>query len=169
ELAGEARLVLLVTDASRPLDGEERAFMAEHAGRVLLVRNKIDLLDEAGRAAALAAETVEDIPVAAVSAKSGLGLEGLGARLRAMALCENGVSGAEPEQGDLVPNLRQSELLAAALAEADALAEDVASAMPCDLFSVRLDAMAMQLGEITGYAATDDILGRIFSSFCIGK
>ena len=34
---------------------------------------------------------------------------------------------------------------------------------------VRLDGMAAYLGEITGFAASDDILGQVFSRFCIGK
>ncbi|MDL2210706.1 tRNA uridine-5-carboxymethylaminomethyl(34) synthesis GTPase MnmE, partial [Desulfovibrio sp. OttesenSCG-928-O18] len=166
ELAGEARLVLLVLDAAKPVSEAARAFMAAHAGRVLVVRNKIDLLDEAARDAALAAESFEGCPAVAVSARSGVGLETLAARLRREALVDGG---GEPEHGDVAPNLRQSELLALALAEANALADDIGCGIACDLFSVRLDAMAMHLGEITGYAATDDILGRVFSSFCIGK
>lgn len=170
ELAAAARLVVLVTDASRQLDAEERAFMAAHPGRVLVVRNKADLLDAAAREAALACRTIEGCPAAAVSARTGLGLEDMAVLLRRMALAlEDGGEAHEPEHGDVVPNLRQSELLAAALAEIDALAEDVRQGIACDLFSVRLDAAAMHLGEITGFAATDDILGRIFSTFCIGK
>ena len=143
--------------------------MLEHAGRVLVVRNKVDLLDEAGREAVMAAEAYEGCPAVAVSAKSGFGLESFAARLRAMALSMEGLAATEPEYGEIVPNLRESELLAASLAEIEALAKDMDSGIPCDLFSVRLDAAAMHLGEITGFAATEDILGRVFSSFCIGK
>jgi len=162
ELAGDAELILLVTDASRPLNGEERAFMEKHRGRVLLVRNKIDLPE-------IVAPDAGECPTAAVSARMGQGLEELAAMVRRMALALGGASDAEPEQGDIVPNLRQSRLLASALDEANALAVDVSNGIACDLFSVRLDAIAADLAEITGFAATDDILGRIFSNFCIGK
>lgn len=162
ELAGEAELILLVTDAGRPLNGEEGAFMEKHQGRVLLVRNKIDLPDTV-------APDAGDCPMAAVSARTGAGLEELAATIRRMALTLGGASGAEPERGDIVPNLRQSRLLASALDEANALAADVSGGIACDLFSVRLDTIAADLAEITGFAATDDILGRVFSSFCIGK
>lgn len=169
DLAREAALVVFVTDASRDLAEEERAFLAQHKGRVFVVRNKIDLLPDAERLAALQSAEFAGEPSAAVSARAGLGLESLadGIRKTAIALC--GASGDDPEHGDIVPNVRQSELLAAALVEIEALLVDVAEGVPCDLFSVRLDAAAMYLGEITGFAATDDILGRIFSSFCIGK
>ena len=169
ELAGDADLILLVTVADRPLDEDERRFIMTHAGRVLLVRNKVDLLDGSAREAAIVDTEWEGCPAVAVSAKTGLGLEAFAARIRHMALALGGASGIEPEQGDVVPNLRQSRLLAAALEEANALAAEVEQGIACDLFSVRLDAVAMNLGEITGFAATDDILGRIFADFCIGK
>lgn len=167
-LADEAELVLLVTNAAQPLDADERAFMEKHADKVLLVHNKIDLLDDAGRDAVVAA-TAGDVPAVTVSARTGVGLETLAAMMRRMALRHEGAAVAEPEQGDIVPNLRQSRLLEAALAEAEALAEDITGGIACDLFSVRLDAMAANLEEITGFAATDDILGRVFADFCIGK
>lgn len=166
ELAGDAELILLVTDAARSPDDEERAFIAAHAGRVLLVRNKADLLGEAAREAV---PGPENCPSVTVSAKTGQGLETLAARIRHLALALGGASDAEPEFGDIVPNIRQSRLLMAALAEADALSAEVADGIACDLFSVRLDAVALNLGEITGFAPADDILGRIFGSFCIGK
>lgn len=169
ELAGEAALVLVVVEAVKNLDDEERIFLDAYRGKALLVRNKADLLDNEARREALATAEWEGVPAAVVSARTGEGLERLVAVLRSMALASSGGDGAEPEHGDIVPNLRQSRLLASALEEMDALAEDVKDGMACDFFSVRLDAAAMSLGEITGYAATDDILGKIFSSFCIGK
>lgn len=169
ELAGEAALILLVTDAAGPLDDDERAFLTAHAGRVLVVRNKADLLTAPERDAARSAVEWEGRPAVAVSAKDGTGLEDLARLMRHMALSLSGGSADEPEHGDIVPNARQSRLLALAQEEADALASDVTGGIPCDLFSVRLDAVAAHLGEITGFTATDDILDRIFSDFCIGK
>ena len=168
ELAQEAGVILLVTDATQPLNEGEHAFLKEHSGRVLLVRNKSDLLDVAGHCSGLACIPA-GYPVAQVSAKTGEGIEALAATVRQMALSLAGGSDAEPETGDIVPNLRQSRLLSAALAEAEALALDVNNGIACDLFSVRLDAVAVNLAEITGFAAPDALLGEIFASFCIGK
>lgn len=183
DIAKDAALIVFVTDASCGLSAEERAFFEAHKSRIFIVRNKIDLLPDGAAKHLLASDTFEGVPAAAVSAKADIGLENLAASLRRTVLAyatggeeaarpQNGLCPSqrvEPEQGDIVPNMRQSELLASALAEIEALLEDVALGVPCDLFSVRLDAAAMYLGEITGFAAPDDILGRIFSSFCIGK
>ncbi|GHV53215.1 tRNA modification GTPase MnmE [Deltaproteobacteria bacterium] len=168
-LAEEAHLVLLVTDASRPPDEEEKAFFEAHKGRILLVRNKIDLLPEDARKKLQADDGFPGAPSCAVSATEGCGLEELAATLRRMVMVCNDFTPDEPERGDIVPNLRQSALLAAALAETEALSRDIADNIACDLFSVRLDAIAAHLAEITGFAATDDILGHIFSRFCVGK
>ncbi|MCC8193799.1 MAG: tRNA uridine-5-carboxymethylaminomethyl(34) synthesis GTPase MnmE [Deltaproteobacteria bacterium] len=168
ELAEEAELVLLVTDASLPLSREERTFLESHAGRVLLVRNKCDLLEPGAKEFSPESAGYAS-PVALVSARTGQGLEELAATVRRMALALADASGSEPAHGDIVPNLRQSRLLSAALEEADALRLEVEAGIACDLFSVRLDAVAANLAEITGFAATEDILGEIFSSFCIGK
>lgn len=169
ELADEAECVLLVTDVSRPLEDDERAFMEARRGRILLVCNKADLLNDAERQAVRVSLERVGVSFALVSAKTGEGMEALAVAIRRTALAAQGASGADPEQGDIVPNLRQSRLLASALAEAEALAEDITQGIACDLFSIRLDAVALHLAEITGFAASDDILGRVFSSFCIGK
>lgn len=169
ELAGEAELVALVTDASVGLTAEERDFLELYRDRVFIVRNKVDLLPVDERRKALARNEYEGVPSAAVSAREGIGLESLASSLRGAALAVCGAPGDDPEQGDIVPNIRQSDLLASALAEIEGLLADMAEGVPCDLFSVRLDAAAMHLDEITGFAAPDDILGRIFASFCIGK
>ncbi len=168
ELARQAEVILLVLDAAFEPRDSEREFMDANRDRIMLVRNKLDTLPSAEAAVAREEETWLGFPAVAVSAKTGDGLEKLGKRLRRRIMEQHKEQG-EPQTGDLVPNLRQSRLLAAALAEADALAADMQAGMPCDLFGVRLDGMAAYLGEITGFAATDDILGRIFSQFCIGK
>ena len=55
-------------------------------------------------------------------------------------------------------------------AEGDALAlADIASGRPYDCCSVRLDAAAALLGEVTGLDSPEEVLNRVFSSFCIGK
>ena len=167
ELAGEASLVVLVTDAAAPLTAEERAFIAQNSDRIFIVRNKLDTLPFATQREALSTAFHEGYPASAVSATTGLGLDACATSLRRAILARE--NSEEPETGDATPNARQRELLACALAEAKHLAQDIASHMACDLFSVRLDSMAAALDEITGFATTDDILGSIFSRFCIGK
>ena len=70
---------------------------------------------------------------------------------------------------NLAPNARQSLVLERALHELDALLADIAAGSPYDCCSVRLDAAAALLGEVTGLDSPEEVLNRVFSSFCIGK
>jgi len=62
---------------------------------------------------------------------------------------------------------RAQEHLAAAAACADA--EHGYGNAQLDLFAEELRLAGQRLGEITGEVTADDLLGRIFSRFCIGK
>ena len=53
--------------------------------------------------------------------------------------------------------------------ELAALGEDIRNGVPYDLCAVRLEGAAAALAEITGLDTPDDVLNRIFASFCIGK
>ena len=172
-LAEEADCVLLVLEAGRDMDADEREFLYHHPDKILVVVNKVDV---SGMNAARRLPAVPEAfrPVR-VSARSGEGLEELAARLRDCALKKSG--GAAPplagpdgqDGGDLAPNMRQAALLGEAESETEALLADIHAAMPHDLLAARLDSLAARLDEISGLAAPDDILARIFAAFCIGK
>ncbi len=134
-------------------------------------------------------------PVFLVSAREGTGLAELGRGIRRALLgggdtapvlpearhalhtpeAKNVTAGersqhlADPAGGDAAPNLRQSLLLRKAGEELAALAEDFKNALPPDILTVRVDAAVELLDEVTGSSATEEILDRIFASFCIGK
>lgn len=168
DLARDADCILLVVEAGVPLNEEERGIIAELGSKLLLVWNKIDATDPATRFE-ITPHGRESIPALAVSAKSGEGLELLAQSLRERILSAAGADAPEPAAGDLAPNLRQSQLLRAALEQADALSLDLERALPCDLLGVGLDTLASLLSEITGESTPDAILGQVFSRFCIGK
>jgi tRNA modification GTPase len=69
----------------------------------------------------------------------------------------------------VVTNLRHFEALTAAHEALQAVREGLASEMPGDLVAVDARQALHHLGEITGAVHADDILGHIFSHFCIGK
>jgi tRNA modification GTPase len=77
--------------------------------------------------------------------------------------------GAADVTDALVPNLRQTEALRLAVAELDAVRADVGDAVPWDVCAVRLDSVAALLGDVTGLSTPDEVLNRIFASFCVGK
>ena len=151
-----ADLALVVIDAREPQAG--RAAVAEAiAGvpRVVWIHNKRDLL---AQASPMANDAV------LVSANTGDGLDTLHARLRALAEGEAGesVEGEFSARARHVEALtRASTHLAAARAELDHEHLELAAE------ELRLAHEA--LGQITGRISADELLGKIFSSFCIGK
>lgn len=163
DLSSQADLVLLVVDATRGLGQHEKELIASVGEeKVLLVWNKVDLVDESQDI-----ET-EDCAIVQISAKHGDGLDMLVKAIRSNILSRNG-DAKEPEAGDLVPNLRQSHALEQSVAELEGLLEDHAMQIPYDLLGVRLETACSILSEITGETTPNEILNKIFENFCIGK
>ncbi|MCM2337702.1 MAG: tRNA uridine-5-carboxymethylaminomethyl(34) synthesis GTPase MnmE [Lysobacter sp.] len=156
ELA-RADLAIVVVDARDAAAGEAAVAGAlEGVPQVLWVHNKADLLP-----APLPDATGDAVWV---SARSGAGLPQLHARLRELALGTPGI-GAE---GTFTARARHVDALQRAKGElADARAHLAHEAL--DLAAEALRLAHDQLGEITGRVHADDLLGHIFSSFCIGK
>lgn len=124
----------------------------------LWVLNKVDLLS----GSQTAPSWPEDETVR-VSARTGTGLERLHARLRALA------SGAgDGAEGTFSARARQVDALRRAAQELAAARQQLDGDM-LELAAESLRAGHDALGEITGRLAPDDLLGHIFSSFCIGK
>jgi len=153
----DADLTLVVIDLSRPVSAEDRALLdrARGQGRWLLVGNKSDL----PAASDAPAETIE------VSARTGAGIP----RLREAILEAVAPRGAwEPETG-FITSLRHEQLLrecAQYLEKARAAAE---TGIPHEMLLLDLYAALRPIDAITGATTADDILNRIFSTFCIGK
>ena len=129
---------------------------------VLLVWNKVDLAEPAVWPPAWG----HGRPCVRISASTGHNVDTLARSLRALLLDDG--SHTPPSDG-LAPNARQSLALERALHELDALLADIAAGSPYDCCSVRLDAAAALLGEVTGLDSPEEVLNRVFSSFCIGK
>ena len=70
---------------------------------------------------------------------------------------------------DFVPNLRQKTLIEESLAAAAAALKSIERVDPGELTALDLDECLSGLDEILGRHLKEDILGRIFSQFCIGK
>jgi tRNA modification GTPase len=166
-----ADLLLLVADASRPLDERDRE--AFSMARVLapdtpalLVLNKADLprvLDPAA-ACALFADPPPASPVT-LSAATGQGLEELEEAIATVAL---GGATLTPDTA-LIDNARHRCALEEALDALRATCMGLGGGAPLDLVCSDLRAAVTALGAITGQDVTDDLLSRIFGQFCIGK
>lgn len=156
ELA-RADLVLAVGDAAHPpaLDGGVRARLPEGA-RVLWVHAKCDLEGEAARG-----EVRHDGDHLWLSARTGAGLDALREHLRRAA-------GGDGTGGAFSARARHVEALERTQAELGAAASHLAGHQ-AELAAEELRRAQQALGEITGAFEADDLLGRIFAGFCIGK
>ena len=165
DLAAQADLALLVTDVTRTLQAQELG-LVDHLGaqRVLIVRNKADLLPADGDSGGDGASGLPDAESVCVSAKTGQGLEDMVSRMRERLMGGRATDMAEP-----APNLRQAAELRRAVGEMEALLADLDSSIPYDLLSVRLETVCMLLSGVTGEIASDAVLDAVFDAFCIGK
>jgi tRNA modification GTPase len=157
EALADADLVLLVHDATQPLTPAEQQWADSLSGRPhLLIYNKIDLI---------AGEQVSQNPDAIrTSALTGSGLD----ELREAILMHLGASGSLADTAFL-NNLRQQEAITGSLDALSAAASANASALPHELILLDLHTALRALDSLTGATTPDDILARIFSTFCIGK
>ena len=163
--------VLYVVDAAagRAADPEQLlAAIAPTAQAVpfTLVFNKIDLTQ--GLAADLApspgqAPAGNQPPRIYLSAKTGQGMDSLRSHLKTSA----GYTGAD--SSTLAARTRHLDALRRARGHFERAADALRSTRAMELFAEDLRQSQLALSEITGEFGSDDLLGEIFGSFCIGK
>ena len=141
------------TEASRPAPDEETPDGVE----ITIVRNKIDLTNDTPGAAP------DDPGVIGLSARTGAGIDALHERLRQMAGYRNLGEGAFTARKRHLDALRRAADHFAAGRKA---LDDTRAG---ELLAEELRLAQEALGEITGAFSSDDLLGRIFADFCIGK
>jgi tRNA modification GTPase len=167
-----ADAVLLLHDLMRWSDAgyraEDERILARLAQRlprgvpVLTVWNKLDAATEAGWPPP--AHQGESGGVA-LSAKTGQGLDELRQRLLTIAGWQ-----ADAGEGQFIARERHLQALARAAAHLRAAVAQLDGATPMlDLLAEELRLAQQHLGDITGAFSADDLLGVIFSRFCIGK
>jgi tRNA modification GTPase len=160
EAMQRADRVLLVIDDSQEDDSSVQALFAQlpRAAYVTLVRNKVDL---SGRAPGLSKSVATSVQIA-VSAQDGRGLDALRAHLKqclGYQTAGEGTFSARRRHLEAIESTRTH--LAAALIQLKAQRGELAAE--------EMRRAQLSLDEITGKFTSDDLLGRIFSSFCIGK
>jgi tRNA modification GTPase len=125
---------------------------------VTLVFNKIDLTGSPARL-----DDATSPPRVFLSARTGLGLDLLRSHLKAT------VGYRETESGALAARRRHLDALHRARQHVRNAADTLSSTRAFELFAEDLRLAQRDLGEITGEFTSDDLLGEIFGSFCIGK
>ena len=167
EIARADRVLFVVdaaTDPTATAYTDERASLPEGVP-VTLVFNKVDLVDPSERGAGVDAAFATG-PTGAttlrVSARTGAGLAALRAHLQAA------IGYAPGDTGALSARARHLDALTRARTALEA-ACTLLAARRGELVAEELRLAQRALGEITGEFTSDDLLGRIFGSFCIGK
>lgn len=156
--------ILLLVDASQTASSHPREIWPEFVEQLpslehlTVVRNKIDL---SGEAEGLTEE--DQIPVVRLSARQGLGVDALRQHLKACMGYET------TTEGGFMARRRHLDALHRAQASLEAGLAQLTDAGAGELLAEDLRAAQQALSEITGEFTSDDLLGRIFSSFCIGK
>jgi len=132
--------------------------------RVTIVYNKIDLIEESESILDQhrQLEILKYIPTIAISAKTKLGLDELTSHLKSC------VGYQQVSEGSFTARRRHLDSLIAADTSVQ-LAIKQLSIGAGELVAEDLRQAQQSLGEITGEVSADDLLGKIFSSFCIGK
>lgn len=170
----QADILLLVYDVTRDIEGESTPLqLAEQlfgelpeAKRLLIIANKSDLLATSSSDSLLTAAQIkmqdkgyEQIDV---SCETGAGIEDL-----VDALCAK--VGFHPPENSLIARTRHLDALRRTASYLSEAHEQLIVFKAGELVAESLRQAQGSLGEITGEFSADDLLGKIFGSFCIGK
>ena len=147
----DADLTLVVIDLAQGVTAEDRELMAR-APKMLVAANKCDLPHG----------VVEGI---AVSAKTGEGIP----RLRDVILQAVAPRAAFEQETGFITSVRHERLLVESAEFLEKARAAVEAGIPHEMLLLDLYAALRPIDAITGATTADDILNRIFSTFCIGK
>ncbi|MBO6102637.1 MAG: GTP-binding protein, partial [Opitutales bacterium] len=159
-LAKDADLKLLVVDVSRP--NPEIFDLAKDcldSKNTILVLNKIDLPRCKGLPLPRGFKTVE------ISCLKETGLEDL-KRVVSEFIRENSINSSFD---DILVSARHMELVDSAIRAAREAAEKISRAQPMELIASDIRAALDSVGEIVGRLDREEVLDKIFSTFCVGK
>ena len=149
----DADVTLVVVDLAAPVEAGDLALIerARLQGRWILVGNKADL----PRVAAAPGDFI------AVSALTGVGIEGLREAIAPMTTHE--------QDAGFITSIRHAQLLRESIEALRQARKAAELGIPHEMLLLDLYAALRPLDAITGATTADDILNRIFSTFCIGK
>ncbi|MDP6308786.1 MAG: tRNA uridine-5-carboxymethylaminomethyl(34) synthesis GTPase MnmE [SAR324 cluster bacterium] len=159
----KADLVLLILDSSEQLTEEDQTLIRDvEQERTIVALNKKDRLSAKLPEWYEAISAMESV---LISAKTGDGCDELESCLFAKA-----TQGGLPQQDEIwITNRRQQQAAKNALAALQQAREIFENSDGEEFLAVDLRSCLNALGEIVGETTPDDLLGQIFSEFCIGK
>ncbi|BFP42816.1 tRNA uridine-5-carboxymethylaminomethyl(34) synthesis GTPase MnmE [Flavobacteriaceae bacterium GF1] len=157
----QAALVFYLIDAKSNRQQEIKNLQEKYPDKkILVIANKIDGATASQRNFLKANHT----NLSLISAKFGDGIDDLKDML--LQLTNTGELG---KNDTIITNSRHYDALLKALEAIQKVKEALAEGLASDLMAIDIREALFHLGEITGSVTTDDLLGNIFSNFCIGK
>jgi tRNA modification GTPase len=154
-----ADLVLMVMDATRGLEAEDRALLQRvPKAKTVYIWNKVD-------AASVPLELDVDGPLIEVSAKEGRGLDGLRAAIDAVIWRD----GPPAKDQIVLTSARHKEALQNAEEALGRVISGLQGEVSPEFVTMDMRACLTALGKVIGTDITESILSSIFSRFCIGK
>ncbi|MBN3923336.1 tRNA uridine-5-carboxymethylaminomethyl(34) synthesis GTPase MnmE [Nostoc sp. NMS4] len=163
--ANAADLVLLTIDASAGwTEGDEEIYEKVQHRPLILVINKIDLLEESDRENLQSKIPNPKSKIVTAAAKN-QGIDALETAI--LEIVQAGK--VQAADMDLAINQRQAAALTQAKISLEQVQATIIQQLPLDFWTIDLRGAIQALGEITGEEVTESVLERIFSKFCIGK
>jgi tRNA modification GTPase len=183
EAMADADLVLAIVDATDIVTIDDASIADNEAWqqtlsdtRTILVVNKVDLLQPAqalalenGLRSMLPSHSTEPTAsqqqrISSVSALTGAGIEDL--RTKVLAFI---TAGGQNSSTGMLTSVRHYEAIQQSEAALTRALEAISNRIPHEMLLMDLHAALQSLDTLTGTTTADDILNRIFSTFCIGK
>jgi tRNA modification GTPase len=155
-----ADVVLLCVEANRTMTTEEGAFVAAQRAPTLVVRTKVDLCRAEVPAAGAADETC-------ASAHTGEGVTLLRQRLAEIAFGR--LARASLDIEPLITRERHRIAVGTAARELQAFSEARAADLETAVAATHLRAAVTALEDVIGLVSSEDVLDRVFATFCVGK
>jgi len=159
-----ADLILLCVEAGRAPGPDEVQFLSELGGsdvsRVVVLRSKADLC--VGSVQGELGDSAAELPI---SAHTGAGMP----ELRELLL-ERVYSGIRAdEEAPVVTRSRHIKCLVQAREDVCAYQEARARGLPAEIAGTHVQDATLALEDLLGAVTSEDVLDRVFSSFCVGK
>lgn len=164
EIAHEADLVIVILDASRELEKEDREILElikEKKSIILL--NKIDLEMKISKKEI--EEKSNEKKILEISARNKTGIEDIFKAISDMYKFNE----IEIDDSLTITNTRHKQAINNMLVNVKKVEESIENNMPIDVVTISITDILSEMGKITGESVSEDIINEIFKKFCLGK